>query len=229
MTPPRPVATATNRHRRRPSAIERERERERGGGAIAISLMAPRGPLAVVQPIVVSARPQRRARGEDRERRATSHAGSVADGTEAMIGPTYRHRAGRRARGDPSAFRSASVRAPRATLGPRARARARARHALSSVQSRVRPRGILEDHSTTLAAGSGRPRLGVGGCARGGGVRGRWRWARSPARHDDGGAARDDFSSGDAQMTDFGFAKVVEDRTWTLCGTPEVGRVSLDT
>jgi len=28
-------------------------------------------------------------------------------------------------------------------------------------------------------------------------------------------------SAGHVQITDFGFAKVVEDRTWTLCGTPE--------
>lgn len=28
-------------------------------------------------------------------------------------------------------------------------------------------------------------------------------------------------SNGHIKMTDFGFAKVVEDRTWTLCGTPE--------
>lgn len=28
-------------------------------------------------------------------------------------------------------------------------------------------------------------------------------------------------SRGHIKMTDFGFAKVVEDRTWTLCGTPE--------
>ena len=26
---------------------------------------------------------------------------------------------------------------------------------------------------------------------------------------------------GHIKITDFGFAKVVEDRTWTLCGTPE--------
>jgi serine/threonine protein kinase len=28
-------------------------------------------------------------------------------------------------------------------------------------------------------------------------------------------------SEGHIKITDFGFAKVVEDRTWTLCGTPE--------
>jgi protein kinase X len=28
-------------------------------------------------------------------------------------------------------------------------------------------------------------------------------------------------ASGHVKITDFGFAKVVEDRTWTLCGTPE--------
>eukprot|EP01055_Gregarina_sp_Pseudo9_P000043 Gregarina_sp_Pseudo_9__42@NODE_1029_length_1957_cov_10_850886_g965_i0_p1_GENE_NODE_1029_length_1957_cov_10_850886_g965_i0NODE_1029_length_1957_cov_10_850886_g965_i0_p1_ORF_typecomplete_len484_score59_52Pkinase/PF00069_25/5_7e76Pkinase_Tyr/PF07714_17/6e45Kinaselike/PF14531_6/1_6e17WaaY/PF06176_11/2_8e07Kdo/PF06293_14/1e06Kdo/PF06293_14/7_3e03Pkinase_fungal/PF17667_1/3_6e03Pkinase_fungal/PF17667_1/4_6e06RIO1/PF01163_22/8_3e05APH/PF01636_23/0_00033YukC/PF10140_9/0_051YrbLPhoP_reg/PF10707_9/0_12ActF len=28
-------------------------------------------------------------------------------------------------------------------------------------------------------------------------------------------------SSGHIKMTDFGFAKIVDDRTWTLCGTPE--------
>jgi serine/threonine protein kinase len=28
-------------------------------------------------------------------------------------------------------------------------------------------------------------------------------------------------SEGHIRITDFGFAKHVEDRTWTLCGTPE--------
>ena len=28
-------------------------------------------------------------------------------------------------------------------------------------------------------------------------------------------------ASGHLKITDFGFAKIVEDRTWTLCGTPE--------
>lgn len=31
----------------------------------------------------------------------------------------------------------------------------------------------------------------------------------------------DSFLSGHIKITDFGFAKVVTDRTWTLCGTPE--------
>lgn len=28
-------------------------------------------------------------------------------------------------------------------------------------------------------------------------------------------------SSGYVKITDFGFAKIIKDRTWTLCGTPE--------
>ena len=28
-------------------------------------------------------------------------------------------------------------------------------------------------------------------------------------------------TKGNLKITDFGFAKLVEDRTWTLCGTPE--------
>ena len=34
-------------------------------------------------------------------------------------------------------------------------------------------------------------------------------------------------SDGYLKITDFGFAKVVRDRTYTLCGTPEVRRFSL--
>jgi len=35
-------------------------------------------------------------------------------------------------------------------------------------------------------------------------------------------------ADGYLKITDFGFAKVVRDRTYTLCGTPEVGRIAFD-
>lgn len=35
-------------------------------------------------------------------------------------------------------------------------------------------------------------------------------------------------ADGYLKITDFGFAKVVRDRTYTLCGTPEVGTILRD-